>query len=353
MLPSIGDIVWVKTGWGSHEEPGKVLEVGCAFTYESDDGSERSDGILVFLNVSNERGVFAPSAVRPFDDEQNIKPGSRTRGDPPVVTRIPRANLVTPSDIDQTSKRKSVTDGDTRQTKRNRNNNEIIQDTTPSSATKNDTSSITLKKRKGQPKEDKSVATCIDAVVTQATSIDSAMARVESDDSDDIDDEEDDVDDDDKPYKVEYSSTGRATCRRCDELIRKGELRVSHVPLFRGKAGFTVYRHLECAVFSEQVQCAEDVGGWRQLEKSDRELLALRVEESKLEVQKENEELEPDELVPTVFQGETRSSPAGLTATLLPFQVEGASWMRHQEVFETGIHGGILADEMGMVNCQV
>ena len=33
---------------------------------------------------------------------------------------------------------------------------------------------------------------------------------------------------------------------------------------------------------------------------------------------------------------------------LLPFQVEGFSWMRHQEVKEAEIMGGILADEMGM-----
>jgi hypothetical protein len=41
--------------------------------------------------------------------------------------------------------------------------------------------------------------------------------------------------DDDRPFQVEYSTTGRATCRRCDELIPTGALRVSHVPLFRGK----------------------------------------------------------------------------------------------------------------------
>jgi hypothetical protein len=47
-------------------------------------------------------------------------------------------------------------------------------------------------------------------------------------------DEESDSDAD-RPYKVEYSPTGRATCRRCDETIPKGALRISHAPLFRGK----------------------------------------------------------------------------------------------------------------------
>jgi SNF2 family DNA or RNA helicase len=36
-----------------------------------------------------------------------------------------------------------------------------------------------------------------------------------------------------------------------------------------------------------------------------------------------------------------------LVANLLPFQVEGFSWMRHQEVMCSDIRGGILADEMG------
>jgi len=52
-------------------------------------------------------------------------------------------------------------------------------------------------------------------------------------------------------------------------------------------------------------------------------------------------------LVQKKFQGETRAAPKGLTANLLPFQVEGVSWMYHQEVKES-IRGGILADEMGM-----
>lgn len=51
-------------------------------------------------------------------------------------------------------------------------------------------------------------------------------------------DTDSDDDTDDKPFKVEYSGTGRATCRRCDCLIEKGGLRISHVPLFRGKVSF-------------------------------------------------------------------------------------------------------------------
>jgi hypothetical protein len=161
-----------------------------------------------------------------------------------------------------------------------------------------------------------------------------------------------DVDSDDeneRPFIIEYSPTGRATCRRCDQTIARAALRVSHVPLFRGKPGFRIYRHLHCALFSEDIHQAQDVGGWKKLEQEDFEALTLRVQESKMEMEKENEEIRPDELVPLAFQGEIRKSPPGLTADLLPFQVEGASWMYCQEVNLPENRGGTLADEMGMV----
>lgn len=147
----------------------------------------------------------------------------------------------------------------------------------------------------------------------------------------------------DRPFTVEYSPTGRATCRRCDQLIQKGHIRVSHVPLFRGKPGFRIYRHLECAIFSEEVTEPTQVGGWKSLQKADYEALCLRIEENKLELEQENEEIQPDELVQKAFEGEIRKSPPGLIANLLPFQREGASWMYHQEVHVPELRSGILA----------
>jgi len=114
------------------------------------------------------------------------------------------------------------------------------------------------------------------------------------------------------------------------------------------KPGFKVYRHLQCAVFSEDVLTVKDVGGYKKLNKQDYKLLVDRVEESKVEIEKENEELDPNELVPVTFQGEIRAPPPGLTATMLPFQVEGTSWMHHQEVNVPEARGGVLADEMGL-----
>jgi len=111
---------------------------------------------------------------------------------------------------------------------------------------------------------------------------------------------------------------------------------------------------LKCAVFSEEVETSQDVGGWRKLSKEDYQALVERVEESKEEIKKENEELDPDELVPVTFQGAMRPTPPELTATLLPFQVEGVSWMYHQEISgDSGVHGGMLCDEVRSARFEV
>jgi len=149
-------------------------------------------------------------------------------------------------------------------------------------------------------------------------------------------------------YIVEHAKTARSTCKRCDIRIQKGVLRVGHRPLFRGKPGYRVFKHLQCIVFSEDVTCAEDITGHELLGDDDYSALAKRVEESFQEIKAEKEDLEPDELVQKGFEGELRPVPKGLTANLLPFQAEGASWMYNQEKSIEDLRGGILADEMGM-----
>jgi len=167
--------------------------------------------------------------------------------------------------------------------------------------------------------------------------IDDGILRASDTDSDDLKD---------MPYRVEYATSGRATCKGCDEVISKGHLRIAEKALFNGKPGFTVYRHLHCTIFGEEISRLQDVGGWRRLKTADRQLVQDRIEESSILIEKENQELQPDELVQVGFQGEIRDSPKGLAANLLPFQVEGTSWMVHQELHVPSIRGGILADEM-------
>lgn len=49
------------------------------------------------------------------------------------------------------------------------------------------------------------------------------------------------------PYNVEYSKSSRATCRTCDEIIKKGDVRVGHTPLFRGKVWCCHSCHMVCS----------------------------------------------------------------------------------------------------------
>jgi hypothetical protein len=161
--------------------------------------------------------------------------------------------------------------------------------------------------------------------------------------------ESDSDDEKDRPFRIEYSVTGRATCKTCDERIPQGQLRVGHRPLFRGKPGYVVYRHLQCALFSEPISQMAHVGGWRRLSSEDQQALQGRIDASLVLNEKEDDELHADELVPVVFQGEMRNKPPGFVGSLLPFQQEGVSWMYHQERQLPDLRGGILADEMGMV----
>lgn len=72
-----------------------------------------------------------------------------------------------------------------------------------------------------------------------------------------------------------------------------------------------VFRHLSCAVFSENITCAEDVENHDSLEDEDYARLVEQVEVSKAKIKEEMEELEPDELVQKSFEGEIRSEPPG------------------------------------------
>lgn len=99
-----------------------------------------------------------------------------------------------------------------------------------------------------------------------------------------------------------------------------------------------------CIVFSEDILCAEDVAGYEQLTDEDYVKLAQRIHSSQDEIKKESQELEPDELVQKQFDGEIRQAPKGFVGNLLPFQIEGLSWMYNQEVNIKHVRGGILAD---------
>jgi hypothetical protein len=313
----LDQVVWVKTG-DKHEEPGTVLEIGCT----SGSVVKKSE-ILVRLHVSAYKLVCDPSQLRPLEKDDATTTSQRRTSrrlttNRSLITPSPKANMSLEDGYNHDD------DDDDQKPAAKRKSSKCDLESAPEenehSNSDTEASSPYFKRTK------RSVAP---SVVAQASVPVAEKARKPSpkqpsraaaiafeDDSEGSSRSASDEDAEDRPFTVDYAPTSRATCRRCDQSILKGSLRVTHVPLFRGKPGFRVSRHLECAIFSEDINQAEDVGGWKKLCTEDYEALALRVEESKLEILAENEELEPDELVQVAFQGETRKSPPGLVATL-------------------------------------
>ena len=150
-------------------------------------------------------------------------------------------------------------------------------------------------------------------------------------------------------YTVEVACTGRAQCRKCDELIPKNKIRVG-IELESSDWGlFTKWYHLECTIFHKSITNTNQIRGFDLLDATSLELLDKRVADSLNEVDKDAVPLDPDELVRVEWNVQL-TPPPELLMPLLPFQKEGLGWMVHQE--DLGIKdnslGGILADEMGM-----
>ena len=113
---AVGDLVWVRPGLGSHEEPATVLEVGCEYDVgnEDSDGEEvvtKTDGIRCVFHISQYKAIFPPTSVRSFEDDSTGISGRkrRTRSAKTATTssssssssfetkRTPRRRTVTPS----------------------------------------------------------------------------------------------------------------------------------------------------------------------------------------------------------------------------------------------------------------
>ena len=326
-LPSVdpGKIVWVlkENSNISDREAGVVLQKGCQ--YQDEEGELQSDGIMVKLNISNVKGIFPPSLVQSYSVSPAGRPSRRSR----IVSPSPTGNVLGNDKKGKTSvatkrkrgaqkeeeegKQQNITTSEKKSKYFAKSKTSWLFDSDSAGNDEDDDDPPIAQLKKKPPSKKKAAAQD-----PKAHDADNDIILASDTDSDDLKD---------MPFRIEYATTGRATCKGCDERIKKESLRVSQRPLFRGKPGFVVYRHLHCTVFSEEIKRIQDVGGWRRIRIADRETLMDRIQESKALVEKENQELEPDELVQASFQGEIRKSPKGLAATLLPFQVEGTSWM--------------------------
>lgn len=295
---NVGDVVWVRTGTGDHEEPAIVVEKGCT----TEDGDV---GVKCKLQVSLFETVFALDAIRAMPTGR-----PKRRRTSPTQPAHPR-KVVTPSPttIHVAKKRKKVeSDGmvsaNNKQPRRVSPTSPHFEKTTMQQAEKvvNATvkKGVISKKTKldfhsetDSIEDDKPVSSVqtlalkptrgvikTSAVSTRKvpakTAAQSSSDDSESESSEDaalvtlkkstaksakaavpkkpasmhtvnnagpkeiqpaallsVDEQSDS--DTDHPFDIEYSPSGRATCRRCDEVIAKGAVRVSHTPLFRGK----------------------------------------------------------------------------------------------------------------------
>ncbi|KAG5500143.1 hypothetical protein JIQ42_04478 [Leishmania sp. Namibia] len=149
-------------------------------------------------------------------------------------------------------------------------------------------------------------------------------------------------------YIVQKSPTARARCRKCSQLIPKGDMRVG-VPI-RHNAGdngwISAWQHLGCTRMekSELEHYESTMHGFASLKPEEQEHVVNEVNST--EVPEHLKPLDPDDLV---HRGkmEQMAPPSTLLRHLLPYQKEGLGWMVRQET-ESPIKGGILADEMGM-----
>ncbi|CAG9575087.1 putative DNA repair protein [Leishmania major strain Friedlin] len=149
-------------------------------------------------------------------------------------------------------------------------------------------------------------------------------------------------------YIVQKSPTARARCRKCSQLIPKGEMRVG-VPI-RHNAGdngwISAWQHLGCTRMerSESEDYKNTMHGFAALQPEEQAHVVNEVHST--EMPEHLKPLDPEDLV---HRGkmEQMAPPSTLLRHLLPYQKEGMGWMVRQEV-ESPVKGGILADEMGM-----
>ena len=98
-------------------------------------------------------------------------------------------------------------------------------------------------------------------------------------------------------------------------------------------------------MFHKSVTDVTGLDGYMELSKPDQELLRNRLVKSSTEEDEDAKPLDPDSLVRKVWT-EPKEPSEDLLMPLLPYQKEGLGWMSSQE--HSDVHGGILADEMGM-----
>ena len=132
-------------------------------------------------------------------------------------------------------------------------------------------------------------------------------------------------------------------CKRCDTAIPNKTVRVGLQTDTRFGL-LTKWQHLGCTIFKNLTD-ASTMEGWADLSAEQQAQLQERVTASAGEEDLDDVAIDPNELVRKAWST-PKEPPSDLLMPLLPYQKEGLGWMFNQE--HVDVHGGILADEMGM-----
>lgn len=145
-------------------------------------------------------------------------------------------------------------------------------------------------------------------------------------------------------YMVEIAKSGRAECKKCGEKIENKTIRIGVIT--EGDWGlFTRWQHLACTIFHKSLETIESIDGYQELSGDIQDIIRQRFQDSRNELDDEFQAVDPNDLVRKSWERPLEPT-ADLLMPLLPYQKEGLGWLVHQEIND--VHGGILADEMGM-----
>lgn len=145
-------------------------------------------------------------------------------------------------------------------------------------------------------------------------------------------------------HVCEIARSGRSRCRKCSEMIDKGDVRFG-TPIRdpRGEFGYiSAWQHVRCSRVENISDIPTKIFGLSQLDSKLQQQVQSEI--SKRDAP-QLETLSPDDLVKR-SKLPMADVPTTLLQHLLPFQKEGIWWMVKQE--ESDVKSGILADEMGM-----
>lgn len=234
-IPSVGDLVWVRTST-TEEELATVLNVDCE--YDEDNSVQAAtrisrNGILVEFNATQYQTVQDQNCLRPYASSP------MTRRQRQIITPSPTELLDVKKTKNRATRKRNTTEEKQPAKKRKRGSQEATESPHFAKAKKAAPKKPAADREDEKPPKKKVIHAESISVHGSAPDgvfkVENVTAQDSEGDSSDTGYSSGKETDDDRPFQVEYATSGRATCKRCDDLVAKGTLRVSHVPLFRGK----------------------------------------------------------------------------------------------------------------------